>query len=274
MEMKILFVTPEIDSIEGYSKEDMSFIGFPSLTAAVIGALTLRSVAFRAIDEAIEPLETPAMFDAVKENIVAISVNMSYKANRAAKIAREFKKRGKIVIWGGVHVTSLFDHHRERFDEEIAPFADSVVLGEAEEVWGKLVCDIFVDNLQKIYRANGRPKSEIWPQPRYDLISAEKFLVKNVSRQATRGCPLDCEFCSVTSFNGPGFRKRDAKIVADDIRETLSQRRHGFGRSFFAFVDDNICLDRSYFAKLALELSEVKKISPNFVGEDRLPSIP
>ena len=275
MKTKILFVTPEtFDKVEGYTKEDISFIGFPSLTAAVLGALTPDFAEFEAIDEAIEPLETEEMFDAVDASVIAISVNMSYKANRAAKIAGKFKKRGKIVIWGGVHVTSLYDHHRERFEKEIEPYADAVVLGEAEEVWGKLVCDIFVGNLQKIYRANGRPKSEIWPKPRYNLIGSDKFLVKN-SRQATRGCPLNCEFCSVTSFNGPGFRKHNARVVADDIRETLSQRKSGLGRSFFAFVDDNICFDRSYFAELALELSEVKKEFPRFCwgGQTNLYSV-
>ena len=276
--MNILFITPEtIGKAEGYTPEDIAFIGFPSLTAAVLGALTPRAASFKAIDEAIEPLETEKMFDAVDAvdaDVVAISVNMSYKANRAAKIARKFKKRGKIVVWGGVHVTSLYDHHRERFEEEIEPYADAVVLGEAEEVWGKLVCDIFSGNLQKIYRANGRPKSEIWRKPRYDLIGSDKFLVKN-SRQATRGCPLNCEFCSVTSFNGPTFRKREAKAVADDIRETLSQRKSGLGRSFFAFVDDNICFDRSYFAELALELGEVKKEFPKFCwgGQTNLYSV-
>src|SRR3990167_4472665 len=275
MKTKILFVTPEtFDKVEGYTKEDISFIGFPSLTAAVLGALTPDFAEFEAIDEAIEPLETEEMFDAVDASVIAISVNMSYKANRAAKIAGKFKKRGKIVVWGGVHVTSLYDHHRKRFEKEIEPYADAVVLGEAEEVWGKVVCDIFVGNLQKIYRANGRPKSEIWPKPRYNLIGSDKFLVKN-SRQATRGCPLNCEFCSVTSFNGPGFRKHNARVVADDIRETLSQRKSGLGRSFFAFVDDNICFDRSYFAELALELSEVKKEFPRFCwgGQTNLYSV-
>lgn len=262
--MNILFITPEtIGKAEGYTPKDIRLIGFPSLTPAVLGAHTPRSASFKAIDEAIEPLNTAEKFDAVDADVIAISVNMSYKANRAAEIACEFKKRGKIVIWGGVHVTSLYDYHRERFEKEIEPYADAVVLGEAEEVWGKLVCDIFVDNLQKIYRANDRPKSEIWRQPRYDLIGSDKFLVKN-SRQATRGCPLNCEFCSVTTFNGPTFRKRAAKVVADDIRETLAHHKSGFGRSFFAFVDDNICFNRSYFAELAFELIEVKKEFPKF----------
>jgi len=274
--MKILFITPEtFDKEEGYTKEDLTFIGFPSLTAGVIGALTPLEIAeFKAIDEAIEPIRTSEDFDGFQTDIIALSVNMSYKANRAMKIASEFRRRRKIVVWGGVHVTALYDHHRERFEKEIEPYADAVVLGEAEEVWPQLIWDMYKNSPKKIYRAGDRPKSDSWPQPRYDLISSDKFLVKN-SRQATRGCPLDCEFCSVTSFSGSAFRKRDAKIVANDIRETLSQRKQGFGRSFFAFVDDNICFDRGYFAELALHLIEVKKEFPKFCwgGQTNLYSI-
>src|SRR3989304_3705333 len=274
--MKILFITPEtFDKEEGYTKEDLTFIGFPSLTAGVIGALTPLEIAeFKAIDEAIEPIRTSEDFDRFQADIIALSVNMSYKANRAMKIASEFRRRRKIVVWGGVHVTALYDHHRERFEKEIEPYADVVVLGEAEEVWPQVIWDIYNNSPKKIYRAGDRPKSDSWPQPRYDLISSDKFLVKN-SRQATRGCPLDCEFCSVTSFSGSVFRRRDAKIVANDIRETLSQRKQGFGRSFFAFVDDNICFDRSYFAELALHLIEVKKEFPKFCwgGQSNLYSI-
>ncbi len=269
--MKILFITPEtFDKAEGYTKEDIAFIGFPSLSAAVIGALTPEHVEFMAIDEAVEPLQTQEDFDAVDVDVVAISLNMSYKANRAIRIASEFKHRGKIVVWGGVHVTSLYDYHRERFDMEVAPYADAVVLGEAEAVWEGLVEDIGADRLQKLYRAPAQPPAGIWPVPAYHAVNTHPFLVKH-SRQATRGCPLDCEFCSVTSFNGSSFRKRNARQVADEIRQSLEEtagkpmdRISRATSSFFAFVDDNIGFDRQYFAELLMELIEVKREFPLF----------
>ncbi len=269
--LNILFITPEtFAKAEGYTKEDIAFIGFPSLSAAVIGALTPDFAKFTAIDEAVDPLETEAMLDAVEADMIAISLNMSYKANRAMAIASAFKSRGKIVVWGGVHVTSLYDHHRDRFDAEIAPYADAVILGEAEEVWGMLLKDVQKNRLQKIYRAPDRPPALIWPVPRYESVNTMPFLVKH-SRQATRGCPLDCEFCSVTSFNGSSFRKRNPQIIAHEIRQTLSRntgtmmgRMQRATASFFAFVDDNIGFDRQYFAELLMELIEVKREFPDF----------
>ena len=270
MKMKILLITPEVDTIEGYNKDDVKLIGFPSLTAAVLAALTPDFAEFMVIDEAIEPLKTPERFDAIVANVGALSVNMSYKANRAAEIAQELKKRGKIVIWGGVHVTSLYDHHRERFEEEIAPLADAVVLGEAEEVWLKLLEDIRDNCLKKVYRAADLPSSEIWPTPKYSAIKTDSYLVRN-SCQATRGCPFDCNFCSVTAIYGKTYRKRDARVVADEIRSILGKsvgqnlsRLEKAKEMFIAFVDDNIGRDKNYFAELLMELIEVKREFPKF----------
>ena len=44
--VKILFVIPEVNRAEGYTKEDISYIGFPSLTAATIAGLTPKDVDF------------------------------------------------------------------------------------------------------------------------------------------------------------------------------------------------------------------------------------
>jgi len=269
--LKILFITPEtFAKAEGYTKEDIAFIGFPSLSAAVIGALTPDFAEFTAIDEAVDPLETEVMLDSVHADLVAISLNMSYKANRAMEIASALKSRGKIVVWGGVHVTSLYDHHRDRFDAEVAPYADAVVLGEAEEIWGKLLEDAVKGRLKKIYRAAIQPPALIWPVPAYGAVNTAPFLVKH-SRQATRGCPLDCEFCSVTSFNGPTFRTYDPAKLGQGIRTTLNNvaKRQLTNiqqeiQSFFAFVDDNITFDRAYLSKLLAELIRIKQEFPYF----------
>ncbi len=52
------------------------------------------------------------------------------------------------------------------------------------------------------------------------------------SVQTSRGCPMDCEFCSVTAFNGRRYRRRPPAEVLDELA-TIPQR-------FIFFVDDNI----------------------------------
>ena len=50
--------------------------------------------------------------------------------------------------------------------------------------------------------------------------------------QTTRGCPLNCSFCSVTAFNGPHYRQRP---IADVVREFQSVRE-----KHVLVVDDNL----------------------------------
>ena len=59
-------------------------------------------------------------------DLVGISC-MTTTAPRAYEIAREFKKRNKTVVMGGVHPTVMPD--------EALQHADSIVVGEAEGIW-------------------------------------------------------------------------------------------------------------------------------------------
>ncbi|MBI5147871.1 MAG: B12-binding domain-containing radical SAM protein [Parcubacteria group bacterium] len=269
--MRILFVIPEIfGKAESYTRKDLAYIGFPSLTAAVIAALTPADIALDVVDEAISPFAGPENIALCRDaDLVAISLNMTYKAKRAAELARQFRELGKRVIFGGVHVTSLYDFHRERFEKEIAPFADAVVIEEAELVWPKLIEDFQRGTLQKIYRS-GRPEPRDIPAAKHGVQDTRAFLVKN-SVQATRGCPFNCDFCSVTSFNGRVFRTRDEGAVILEVRKILeSVERSGcrgvekFSKSFVAFVDDNIAFNKNYFARLCLELEKVRSDFPAF----------
>lgn len=271
--MKILFINPEtIDKESGYTADDIRFIGFPSLAPQILAALTPRFIAFQAIDEAVDPLRTEDDFKNIARgvDIVAISLNMTYKANRARKIAETFKRLGKVVVWGGVHVTSLYECHRERFESEIAPYANSVVLGEAEEIWGGMVRDVFNGTLKKYYVAERKPPSSVWPTPRYNVVNTKPYLVQH-SIMSSKGCPWDCEFCNVTTFYGDVFRTYNPKKLADDIRVILSNasvnslsKIERAMSSFFAFVDDNIAYNRTYFGELLTELINIKKDFPAF----------
>ena len=55
------------------------------------------------------------------------------------KIADEFRRRGKTVVMGGIHVSAL--------PEEAAKHCDAVVVGEAELLWGRVIKDL--QNLQR-----------------------------------------------------------------------------------------------------------------------------
>lgn len=66
------------------------------------------------------------------------------------------------------------------------------------------------------------------PFPRHDLLSSR---YATASVQTSRGCPKDCEFCSVSAFNGRQYRKRPVEEVLDEL-ELIPKR-------FIFFVDDS-----------------------------------
>jgi radical SAM superfamily enzyme YgiQ (UPF0313 family) len=67
------------------------------------------------------------------------------------------------------------------------------------------------------------------PPARHDLLPSGYAFG---SIQTTRGCPLNCNFCSVTAFNGPHYR---ARPIEDVVREFKAiQEKH------VLVVDDNL----------------------------------
>jgi radical SAM superfamily enzyme YgiQ (UPF0313 family) len=96
---------------------------------------------------------------------------------------------------------------------EAAARADAVVVGEAEAVWPRLLADLERGALEPIYRgAAGELDARLLP--RRELLPGDYSFG---SIQTSRGCPLDCEFCSVKAFNGPRFRQRPIEHVLDEL---------------------------------------------------------
>lgn len=109
------------------------------LVFAIIKPLIPKDVHINFYDERVEKI--PTNLDA---DVVAMTVE-TFSAKRAYKLANMYRKQGKTVILGGFHPTLLPD--------EAAEFADAVVVGEAEEIWPKIIEDFKNNNLQKVYSA-------------------------------------------------------------------------------------------------------------------------
>jgi radical SAM superfamily enzyme YgiQ (UPF0313 family) len=166
-----------------------------------------------------ENLGAPDYSALPRPDLVGITAFTS-QANRAYDVAAHFRRLGVPVVMGGIHATMCLDEALER--------VDSVVTGEAESVWPQVLEDARHGRLKRRYDGGLAEIAKV-PPARHDLL-ATGYAFGAI--QTTRGCPLNCTFCSVTAFNGAHYRQRP---VADVVREFQSVRE-----KHVLVVDDNL----------------------------------
>lgn len=186
---------------------------FPPIGLGIVAALTPGSWEVSLIDENWEP------FSYREADLVGITA-FTAAANHAYEIAAIYRKRGVPVVMGGIHASMCSD--------EALRFVDTVVVGEAEGVWQQVIADFESGQLNSLYRGEPAELKQS-PWPRRDLFHPDYMFA---SVQTSRGCPMDCEFCSVTAFNGRRYRCRPPEEVLAELE--------GIPQKMLFFVDDNI----------------------------------
>ena len=224
--MKLLLVSPGWP--RGRLWGELGF-KFPSLSLAAIAAITPPPWEVVLCDENMETIDF-----SVEADLVAITA-MTPQAPRAYEIAAAYRHNGATVVMGGFHASNLPD--------EALRHVDAVVVGEGEAVWARLLADFERKELQGIYRPSGLIDMRTIPVARREIFTGKRYLLTN-TLQTTRGCPFDCEFCSVTAFYGRKYRERPVEDVLAELEGLLPKN------SFAFFVDDNLVADRRYALSL------------------------
>lgn len=212
--MKILLIAPKWPD---HSLWGQIYFRFPYLSLTTLAALTGDDWDISIVDESAGPIDFSTNTD-----LVAISI-MTPLAKRGYEIADIFRGKNIPVILGGIHPTMM--------QEEAKNHADAVVVGEAEEVWPEALSDFKQGKLKPFYKTENFSSLEHLNNPRRDLLNKKAYFFSNTV-QTTRGCPFDCEFCSVTSFYGHTYRVRPIEDIINEMREMKG--------GFRFFVDDNI----------------------------------
>jgi len=182
----------------------------------VLAGLTPPEWEITVIDENVRRADYSAM---PRPDLVGITAFTS-QANRAYEVARQFRGRGVSVVMGGIHATTC--------TEEALRYVDSVVTGEAESVWATVLADAQQGRLQRTYAGEHVSLAEV-PPARHDLL-AEGYVFGSI--QTTRGCPLNCSFCSVSAFNGTLYRHRPIASVIEELKSIREK--------WVLVVDDNL----------------------------------
>ena len=227
------------------------------LSLMVLAGLTPPEWEITIVDENLGPPDYPRM---PRPDLVGITAFTS-QANRAYEVATFFRRLGVPVVMGGIHATLCLDEVMER--------VDSVVTGEAESVWQQVLEDARHGGLKRRYDGGFAEISNV-PIARHDLLPAGYAFG---AVQTTRGCPLNCNFCSVTAFNGAHYRQRP---IADVVREfqLIREKR-------VLVVDDNLIGTRTEhiarakdlfraMAQANLKKEWVAQATINFADDDEL----
>ena len=186
------------------------------LSLMVLAGLTPPAWEITIVDENLGVPDYPAM---PRPDLVGITAFTS-QANRAYEVAAHFRRLGVPVVMGGIHATMRLDEARER--------VESVVTWEAERVCAQVLADARHGGLKCRYDG-GFAEIDKVPPARHDLLAGGYAFG---AIQTTRGCPMNCTFCSVPAFNGARYRQRP---IPDVVREfQLIREKH------VLVVDDNL----------------------------------
>lgn len=220
------------------------YFRMPVLSLLKVAALTPKDWDVTIVDEKVETLDMSLDVDVVGITAMTPTVNRGYE------IADHFRARGIKVVMGGMHVSSL--------PEEALNHCDSVLIGEAEDLWVRLLRDIDNNSLQPIYRhENGRPSLANRPNPDWEMYRDKRYLPVHFV-ETTRGCPLDCEFCAVTNAFGGSYRNRPCEDVLAELRAIKPFEGRFILKNCVFFVDDNIISNRAYAREFLSRIAELK----------------
>jgi radical SAM superfamily enzyme YgiQ (UPF0313 family) len=165
----------------------------------------------------------------LKADVFCISA-LTVSTNRAKVLAHNIQRmypESKLII-GGIHASLC----AETFDG----LADHIVSGEGETV----ILDIVEGRCpDRIVHAPPVEDLDTLPPVQYSLLEGHDRM-DVIPIMTSRGCPFDCNFCTVTKIFGRRFRMQSPQRVLQEVRHSLQF----FRTNTIFFYDDNFTADR------------------------------
>jgi radical SAM superfamily enzyme YgiQ (UPF0313 family) len=210
----------------------------PPLALGVLASLTPSDWEVKIVQEPQDNIDFNEDVDLIGITAATNTVTRGYQ------IADEFRKRGKKVIMGGIHPTAM--------PEESLHHCDCVCIGEAEHIWKTMLSDFKEGKLRKTYKQKMHTDFDSYVPPDRSRMVFKRSLFFNVATvETSRGCPYNCDFCSVGLMHGRKIRHRPLKPLLEEIE--------GLNTKALFFVDNNIICNPDYSKKLFTEMIPLKK---------------
>jgi len=242
--MRVLLVEPK--SPRTYWSYDYTIKHIGKKASVVpLGLITLGGMLPKEWELELADLNTNPLKQERIERADAIFIGgMNVQSESFHEQAKRAKQAGKTVVGGGAYVTT---------SPEECQNLDHLVLGEVEggiHDWTRV---FERGDAPKMVEMPRFPELENSAMPRYDLLKPNDYYSMGI--QLSRGCPHDCEFCSVTALNG---RNPRLKSTAQFLSEVELIRQSGFRGSTFV-VDDNFIGNKKAVGKMLPELAAWQK---------------
>jgi len=237
--MNILFINPWSLKSSRLSLFNNLFSSGNDLICQTLAAVTPKNHSIKMVDEAVEEVGYDLDVD-----LVAMTT-FTRSAPRAYKIADEFRKRGKKVVLGGWHVTALPDEAKQH--------ADSVVIGEGEDLFPQLLKDLEKNQLKPFYIQEKPVDLDQVPLITEEQRRLYKSSSFSQSIQISKGCPVGCNFCAISNMKfGNIHRTRSVENVIKEM-ETVHEK-------IISFADPSLTINPSYTKQLFRKMKGLNKI--------------
>lgn len=199
--MHVLFINPDTrDKSIIYGNR---MLNPPPINLAYRSAMTGADHEVTVVDENAGPFD----YDPVVDDVDLVAITSKFFAeHRVRELVRRFRAAGRPVVVDGYYAT---------YEPDVEGLgATSVIRGEVEEVWPRVLADAEKGTLRRTYAGGpvdlaGLPLYKPSDLPPHDYV----FPV-----EATRGCPFSCNFCIETRFHHESFRTRPVADVVEQIR--------------------------------------------------------